>query len=202
MPTVASAASSSEIERANELQRALTDSTLQYALWRPADFRPLAPKSEGSNVAEATLIGEEAIVSQTLADYSYFQATRSRIVDPVTTEQKSVRPRPDSFIALQTWEGHVLDVSGDSFVARLSDSTGDDPEEEAEFPLDEISPIDRDLIAPGAVFYWSVGYRDRSNGQRSRESVIRFRRLPAWSERELADARERANELLDRLSRG
>jgi hypothetical protein len=41
------------------------------------------------------------------------------------------------------------------------------------------------------VFYWTIGYHDSETGQRTRQSVIAFRRLPAWTESELQAIRRR-----------
>ena len=97
------------------------------------------------------------------------------------------------FIPLQKWEGYVTRVEGDTFGARLIDRIEDRPEEELdEFPLEDVTPDDRELVKPGAVFYWQIGYRVRRGGQRERVSVIWFRRLPAWSREELEAAKDEA----------
>ena len=111
-----------------------------------------------------------------------------------TFPQAARAPSRDTFISLQEWEGVVEEVGEDSFDARLVDRTQDSPDEVLEdFPLDDISEEDRSLVAPGAVFYWCIGYRVRK-GQRSRMSEIRFRRLPAWGEGEIEEARQKAEE--------
>jgi hypothetical protein len=91
------------------------------------------------------------------------------------------------FKTLQQWEGYVLGVSQDVFRARLIDVGGGQPDETAEVLIDEIEEEDRALIKTGAVFYWTIGYLDRPSG-RIRASVIRFRRLPTWTDRELHEA--------------
>ncbi len=102
----------------------------------------------------------------------------------------------EAIIPLQEWEGVVLQVSAETFVARVVDQTGDHPEEEIELPKDDLSPFEIDLLEEGAVFYWTIGYRQRlPRGQRERISRIRLRRLPAWSRAELAAARSRAEAL-------
>jgi hypothetical protein len=103
-------------------------------------------------------------------------------------------PAREFFKALQKWEGYVLDVTEDSFRARLVTIEGEGPPQEVEIPLEELVPEDRKLVEPGAVFYWSIGYLDRPSG-RLRTSLIRFRRLPAWSSRELEKARTEAEKL-------
>jgi hypothetical protein len=98
------------------------------------------------------------------------------------------------FKAIQRWEGYVLDVTEDSFNARLVTIVGEGPTQEAEIPFEELEQEDRKLVEPGAVFYWSIGYLDRPSG-RLRTSLIRFRRLPAWTSHEIERARADAKEL-------
>ncbi len=71
-------------------------------------------------------------------------------------------------------------------MARLQDLTEKGPEEEAEFPIEEVSDEDRKFIKSGAIFYWNIGYLDSRTGQRRRVSIIRFRRLPAWRKEEIS----------------
>lgn len=98
------------------------------------------------------------------------------------------------FIELQKWEGTVIQVFKESYTARLIDLTEERPDEEAEFSFDEIHDEDIPLVEPGAIFYWSIGY-PVIRGQRFRASVIRFRRLPKWSEEEIITAAEEAEYL-------
>jgi hypothetical protein len=112
---------------------------------------------------------------------------------------ESARPKRARFQALQQWEGVVDEVNDGSFVARLVDRTAKEPDEEAEFDLGEVPTGDRELVVPGAIFYWSVGYRTAATGTRSRVSIISFRRLPAWTEAEKLQARERAEEIAKAL---
>jgi hypothetical protein len=67
--------------------------------------------------------------------------------------------RQDTFVSLQRWEGFVVRLTEDAFVARLIDMSGKTPVEEAEFPLTlpDVSE-DKDLIQPGAVFYWNIDH--------------------------------------------
>jgi hypothetical protein len=106
---------------------------------------------------------------------------------------------PARFQVLQKWEGIVLDVRRTSFVARLIDLVGNEPDQEAELPIGELSPRDRKRLIPGALFYWYIGYRDELSGDRERSSRLRFRRLPPPSEPEIARAREAATKLRSAL---
>lgn len=105
----------------------------------------------------------------------------------------------DKFISFHKWEGIVTKIRRDSFYAKLTSLFSDDADEEAEFSLEEIPADDRPLLQVGSVFYWNVGYHDSSTGQRSRSSIIRFRRLPVWTKRDIEDARRRAAEIGDFL---
>lgn len=95
------------------------------------------------------------------------------------------------FIALQKWEGIVLQVKNDSMVTRLIDLTNNESDGEAEFALSEIHSDDLPLVKHGALFYWNIGYMDK-NGQRIRASFIRFKRIPNWRKDELEVAKKDA----------
>ena len=105
-----------------------------------------------------------------------------------------------SFNALQEWEGVVLEIGAESFTARLADLTAGNKieTEEADFPIADLRDEDRERLRPGAVFRWAIGYHRSLGGTRTRASRIVFRRLPAWTEHELAEARREA----ERLSAG
>ena len=97
---------------------------------------------------------------------------------------------------LQRWVGRVEHVNGDSFVATLHDATSPRyPPEQVEIDRSEVSESDLSLLAPGATFYWSIGYRDTPGGQRERISTLRFARLPRLSTTEVSRILEHADNL-------
>ena len=98
-------------------------------------------------------------------------------------------------VSLQKWEGVVMEVEKDIFHARLLDLTEKNPEEETDFLFEEVSEDDRSLIKPGAVFYWSLYYLTTRTGQIIKSSIVKFRRLPAWTETEIRRAKEQAAEI-------
>ncbi len=86
------------------------------------------------------------------------------------------------FRVLQKWEGTVTSVGDNEFVAVIRDLTDlSFPPEEATFSVEEVPEPDLSLVFPGATFYWNVGYETTLSRQRKRVSVLRFRRLPAWT---------------------
>ncbi|MGB7911289.1 MAG: hypothetical protein WCF59_03595 [Desulfobaccales bacterium] len=117
-----------------------------------------------------------------------------KFVAPII-EFPSVQVHINRMVSLQKWQGYVLKVLDNSLWVRLIDLTQDGPDEEAEISLKEISQDDFELIKPGAIFYWNIGYFDFYSGQRIRSSVIRFQRMPAWSDEEIDAAREQAERL-------
>ncbi len=164
--------------------------------------------SERQGIEERQLRIEE-LVSETNSDalnHTGYQH-RNGSTDAITLDTGrflfSTPPQPNGrerFQAIQKWEGHVIGVGEETFSVHLRPLLGEGSDhQEAEIYLEEVDPSDRFLIEPGAVFYWSIGYLDRPSG-RLRASILRFRRLPAWSKQDLkrADSRtSRIEALLD-----
>lgn len=106
------------------------------------------------------------------------------------------------FKLLQHWEGVVDEIGEDGFWATLSDLTNpDNPEEYAELPLSEVALTDLEILKPGAVFYWSIGYETTPAGTRRRVSEVRLRRNPTWTRRAIENLESEA-ERLAALMRG
>ena len=112
-----------------------------------------------------------------------------------------IKSKPRSiFKLLQKWEGTVIEIEEDIIRAQIHDLLNpNQPLEEITFSIEEVSPSDRSLIIPGAIFYWMIGYIDHINGQRTKESRIVFRRLPMWRKDELKSIQEDSKPLIDLL---
>ena len=91
-----------------------------------------------------------------------------------------------SFVAEQEWEGYVTQVMGDEFLAHLIDLSAADIEEEAVFSIEDVSSIHKELVKEGAIFRWSIGYERVRGGTKRKVSSIVFRRLPAWSKKDIS----------------
>jgi hypothetical protein len=102
-----------------------------------------------------------------------------------------------TFRLRQEWVGRVEEVSDEFFRAVLMTRDRPGEQEEAEIWLDEVSPVDLDLVRPGAIFYWVIGYRDEAYGQRRSVSSFRFRRLLPLNDEDQRRAHESAEALWD-----
>ena len=62
---------------------------------------------------------------------------------------------------LQEWEGRVVDIGEDEFVARLVNSTAGCTceSDEAIIPVAEISEHDASRMVIGSIFRWVIGYK-------------------------------------------
>lgn len=103
------------------------------------------------------------------------------------------------FEKTQRWIGHVTELGSGTFKAKIFDlgAQGSKSYELVEIDIDEVTEEDRvDLLRLGSVFYWSIGIEHR-NGQKIRESLIRFQRLPFWNESEIDEAVDEAASLYE-----
>lgn len=119
---------------------------------------------------------------------------------PEITVAPPIKPLKGNFKLLQLWEGYVVDINEikHEFSVVAKDKTDTSmPDEEFTMSIEEVPPTDLDLLSIGAVFYWSIGYADYPGRPRSRESRVRFRRLPKWKQADLNNAKKRGNELAD-----
>ena len=67
-----------------------------------------------------------------------------------------------ALLTQQLWEGTVVGVEKNEFVAVVNDKTEpSNPEEEVSFDLADVSEQDRSLVQIGASFYWLIG-RERT----------------------------------------
>jgi len=114
----------------------------------------------------------------------------------------SARERADTFRVTSKWEGLVVgvDIKHCEFEARLLDLHDRAlPEEIATFSMDDISEDDLPLVVAGGIFYWFIGYHTSRQGQVTRQSLIRFRRLPTITRGDIRRIQERTKELSEIL---
>jgi hypothetical protein len=175
-----------------------TTATTKTRLRLLRDTRPVRAKSAGSNDVADSAPGR--CWSNVDADETPSPSERPTI-EPVVLHPP---PLPKStFEARQLWEGVVEEVkaSKNELLVTLRDlwNRSNGPER-AVISLDEVADADRDLVAPGAIFYWSIGYERTIRGQKRSVAEIRFRRLPSWTRSELAQIQREAEEMASRFA--
>lgn len=160
-------------------------------------LQPAEPVQWPAVVVDSTVgSGKESSFIQTLLTSGAPNRTVvDRIEPPVVLHPPT---RREHVIVNQHWEGYVERLTPSGFEALLVDMDSEaSPEEKTEVDFTEVSGFDRHLIRPGAVFYWSLGYRVRSSGQREGMSIIRFRRIPTWTTEALDEAGAGAQKTMD-----
>ncbi|SRR5260370_1559394 len=90
------------------------------------------------------------------------------------------------FMLLQKWDGYVIEADEETFSAHLIDSQGVLQPHDATFSRAELPKEEQALVSAGTPFVWTIGYR-QIGATRERASVIYFRRLPAWTDREISN---------------
>jgi hypothetical protein len=121
----------------------------------------------------------------------------SVLIPTITITPTVTRP---TLVALQEWEGIVAELGVKEFTARLSDLTDRTRkgEEEAHFPLREVSEDDLELLRVGAVFRWTIGFQ-KLGATKQRISQVVFRRLPQWTIKDIREADQLADQLTQDL---
>lgn len=123
-----------------------------------------------------------------LPQYNETESPSSFVPVPAYNDTRTMQTSPFqmSFVAEQEWEGFVLEINGEDITAHLIDLSQTGVEERVEFSLNEVSDIHKELVKEGAIFRWSIGYERVRGGTKRKVSSIIFRRLPAWTKRDLS----------------
>lgn len=151
-----------------------------------------------------------SISNELLPDWGGFNqilATGSTVdLQPHAQIQKTVPITKDeveivAFQLLESWTGLVEQVNATArtFDAQVASELHSSIREAAQFTFDEISEDDLDLVRPGAIFYWSVGYQVDKFGRRSTQSSLRFKRGKFWTRKEQDSVDQRVASDLDWL---
>lgn len=173
--------------RADHAQQPLprSDSILggRYILaQKPGDIEPPSSRNRGNGIDAATV--------------EQISGNEPEVKRRTVIEIPRMEAPPQSFKPLQQWRGTVTTIGEAEFDAELRDLTDRARvREAATFRFDELSDGDQYLVQIGAVFYWSIGYELTPTRQRKLVATIIFRRLPAWTKRQLDAVKARANEI-------
>jgi hypothetical protein len=102
--------------------------------------------------------------------------------------------RSNALKSYQFWIGTVTRAFQDRFYAIVVDQTEpNNPDEEAEFELEEVPEGDRPLVKTGSTFYWVIGMERTPAGSQKRVSMIQFRHSPKMTESLTRKAEELAS---------
>ena len=138
-------------------------------------------------------LGARVSLSEKILSYEFLRDKESPLKILPSSKKIDFLAEPSPQI-LQKWEGCVEEVKKETFSAKLYDLQDlQAPDYFCEIYLEEVSEADKELVQPGAVFYWHIFYKEQA-GQKSRESRIRFRRLP-WSKAQREQAEKDAEKL-------
>ena len=97
---------------------------------------------------------------------------------------------------IEVWEGEVksVDIQAQTMQVYLHSKLSQTPDHAGEIGLEWVTDQDKDLIKPGAVFYWTL-YKETRRGSIRNSQELRFRRLPSWSKTQLERIQAEASKL-------
>lgn len=180
-------------------QRSYSTSTNLHAdSWWSSSLTHLTQEALSNSDFEASATTEELSIRHAQSSWQRSALKSKELANLYNSNGKPL----SSFIAEQEWEGEVISISEDKFIARLYDLTHTEKtttQEESEFETREISESDLSLLKEGAIFRWSLGFSRSISGTRERTSRLVFRRLPAWTRKEIMDSRAEAENLLSQI---
>lgn len=173
----------------------LTTTTLSAKDWRMSfgDHPRVFPS--GADFYMRTPEGAMTIVETKATESTTAPERPQTRIPRVASEEQ---PERLGFMLLQKWEGTVIEADSESFTAQLFDSLGKLPPHDATFSRSELDLNECALVEPGAPFVWILGYR-QIGSTRERASVIYFRRLPGWTEKEITQAKQNGKTVADEL---
>ena len=97
----------------------------------------------------------------------------------------------------QRWTGVVESIEKDKVTVRLKDIDNKNaPEEIAILLTEDISDDEREFLAVGASFIWTIG---RQEGESQLFSKIAFRRLPVWTKEDIEEAEQWGKETFEKV---
>lgn len=100
--------------------------------------------------------------------------------------------------AVQEWEGYVIAMDDEAFVAHLVDLTAGATyaEEEAIIPFAEVSAEDAARMRIGSIFRWVIGYTRSPASTTNRVSQIVFRDTPRMTKADFEEGKAWARKIV------
>jgi len=113
-------------------------------------------------------------------------------------ESNLIEEASSTYEPIESFEGYVVNVFKETFVARLTNLT-DDSEHEMEIFIDSLScKDDIKRLEKGAIFFWAISLRKYAE----REDIIStllFRRGACWTKEEIQLAETKADTISNNL---
>ena len=102
---------------------------------------------------------------------------------------------------VQEWEGYVVAMDDEAFVAHLVDLTAGATyaEEEATIPLVEVSDEDAARMRIGNIFRWVIGYERSPSSTKKRVSQIVFHDVPRMTKADFEKGKAWARKIVQSL---
>ncbi len=131
--------------------------------------------------------GFESAMDEALQNTRGSVNTAQRVQVPVIQSMEKMETTGVSTAVIKIWEGVVksFDEENGDLNVTLHDRTGALADHQATINVQSIHSQDKDLIKPGAVFYWTL-YRETKRGTIKTIQEIQFRRLPNWTQTQLS----------------
>lgn len=98
-------------------------------------------------------------------------------------EGKLAKEIDDKFVQ---WIGRVLEISGDTFTARIDPIRQKTTSKIAKFNVNKVVVLNEEQMEEGATFYWTVGLFRNDEGTYKKRSEVRFR-LPIIPNKQAVD---------------
>lgn len=172
----------------------------------PADVTISAPASTESSEQSRQrrdVLGEAAFLQD--APTAPHQRTVPALDDAALNKSRvnvrrtasSLAPIDELYAApIEMWEGEVksVDATLKTMHVYLRSKIGHTADHSAEIDLEYVAEQDKDLVRPGAVFYWTI-FKTTNTGSVWNSQELRFRRRPNWSQAQLDRLKSEASSL-------
>ena len=130
-------------------------------------------------------------------DLNYYPLLQAEETPEARQQPVSIPQAPR---VLAEWDGYVERIYDDYFEARMRGLQGvgvKGKSEEADIPKSDVDDSDQSLIVPGGLFRLTISYETPKPGVKRRYTSVQFRRLPAYSQRDLNMVEREADELFN-----
>jgi|GEM_PF-2096393 len=141
----------------------------------------------------------QSVILNHLKRSSDYISSIEEITEETTSSHSANNSAPASrFFQLNRWDGYISSIISEeeTVEAILTDSKSSEVEH-AVFSIEEFSQGDRELLRPGCLIEWQIGYKEIPS--RLRTSEIRVRRIPLLTPEAIMQADKNGEDFYDQL---